>query len=263
MSGDERHEDEWDFYPCRVDDRPASIFLNLRYERDEKARQKSTLAWVTIEMLDPDEHGMGSAAEANALYPVEDAIVEAASARGLVHVGRLRNADAWQLTFYGPSGGLDALAELVEQADLGGRSVEVAGQDDPEWRYYDEFLLPDAERRQWIHDRRLVETLEEHGDDLSPRPVNHWAYFPTADSRDAFVADARGLGFALENASGDGDPPLPFGANIVRKDSVEVEDVHEVVMTLFELASRHSGDYDGWETPVLAPKRSRWGLRGG
>jgi hypothetical protein len=33
-------------------------------------------------MVDPDEHGMGSAGEADALYPVEDAIVELAGRHG-------------------------------------------------------------------------------------------------------------------------------------------------------------------------------------
>lgn len=244
----DRLEDEWEFYPCLADDLPASILLNLRYERDEDARRRATLAWVTIEMLDAEEHGMGSADEAEALYPVEEAIVEAASSRGLVHVGRLRNAGTWQLAFYGPPDAPNILAALVEQVELRGRSAEIGGHDDPDWRYYDEFLLPDPERRQWIHDLRLIETLEEHGDDLRPRPVNHWAYFPTAAARDAFVAAVRELGFRLENGSEGSVEPMPFGANVVREDSVELDDIHEVVVTLIELAERHGGDYDGWET---------------
>lgn len=123
---------------------------------------------------------------------------------------------------------------------------------DAEWSYYDEFLLPDPERRQWIHNRRLVETLEEHGDDLtSVRRVDHWAYFPTSSLRDTFVADARDQGFGLERAPDDLDGQSPFGANVARHDSVDLDDIHEVVMTLVELAERHGGEYDGWETAVI------------
>jgi hypothetical protein len=121
---------------------------------------------------------------------------------------------------------------------------------DAAWSSYDEFLLPDRERRQWMQDRRIVETLESHGDELAPRRVDHWAYFPAAPARDAFVADARRDGFALERASDDAGEELGFGAQVFRDDSVELDDVHEVVMTLFELAERHGGDYDGWETAV-------------
>jgi hypothetical protein len=245
------HEDEWDFYPCLVDDRPASIFLNLRYERDHDARGGDTVAWVRIEMLEPHEHGMGSAAEATCLYPVEDRLIEAAANRGLVYVGRLRNDDAWQLTFYGSEEAEQTLATLIEQVDLGARTVEVGSTGDAEWSYYDEFLVPDPERRQWIHNRRLVETLEEHGDNLAtPRRVDHWAYFPTAATRDGFVADARDQGFVLEGASRGLDLQLPFGANIQRDGSVDLDEIHEVVMSLVELAERHGGYYDGWETQV-------------
>ena len=65
----ELHDDEWDFYFSTVDDRPASIVLNLRFERDTDARRGDTLGWVRIGMLDPDEHGMGSGVEAEILRP--------------------------------------------------------------------------------------------------------------------------------------------------------------------------------------------------
>ena len=257
----EPHEDEWDFYFCVVDDRPASIFLNLRYELDAERRRGDTLGWARIGMLDSDEHGMGSAAEAEVLWPLEESLVQAASERGLVQVGRLRTDATWELTFYGSGEIEHVLRELAEPLDLGGRPVEVGSRADGDWAYYDEFLVPDAERRQWMHDRRIVDVLHEHGDDLSPRPVNHWAYFPSAAARDAFVADTGRLGFALEAASEDASGPMPFGANVVRDDSVEVDEIHDVVMSLIELARRHGGDYDGWETAVLAPKRRGWGLR--
>jgi hypothetical protein len=84
-------------------------------------------------MLEPHEHGMGSAAEATSLYPVEDRLNEAAANRGLVYVGRLRNDDAWQLTFYGSEEAGQMLATLTEQVDLGGRTVEVGRKGDAEW----------------------------------------------------------------------------------------------------------------------------------
>jgi hypothetical protein len=50
-----------------------------------------------------------------------------------------------------------------------------------------------------MQDRRVVETLERHGDDLTTvRRVDHWAYFRTAAARDAFVADAGEQGFRLD-----------------------------------------------------------------
>lgn len=87
----EENSDEWDFYPCRVDDHAASIYLNLRYEREAPSVGADTLYWLRIHMKDAEHHGMGSSVEANSLFPVEDALTEGAGAHDLVYVGRLRS----------------------------------------------------------------------------------------------------------------------------------------------------------------------------
>lgn len=244
-------EDGWDFYFCRVDGRPASIFLNFSYEGDHGSRDNDTLVWVRIGMRHADHHGMGSASEAAVLWPLEDRIV-AAAARQLVYVGRLRNSGAWQLAFYGRAGGEASLAAIVGAIDLGGRTADVGSKSDPDWSYYSGFLVPDPERRQWIEDRHLVETLVQHGDHLpAVREVNHWAYFPTAAARDAFVEDATERGFQLSSLPSGSGKELPFGANVDRDGSVELDSIHETVMMLVELTERHNGVYDGWETAVV------------
>jgi hypothetical protein len=63
MSDEDDDGDDWDFYPCVVDDRPASIFLNLRYEHTRPSSLADTLFWLRIHMLDPADNGMGSSAE--------------------------------------------------------------------------------------------------------------------------------------------------------------------------------------------------------
>ena len=56
------------------------------------------------------------------------------------------------------------------------------------WTYYRELLLPDAERRQWMDDRRMVQILSEQGDRLAtPRRVDHRLSFPDTPSRDTFI----------------------------------------------------------------------------
>src|SRR5690606_16060455 len=107
---------------------------------------------------------------------------------------------AWETTFYGPAGQVETLrAVALEHA--GTRRVEAGSEPDPQWTYYRELLLPDAERRQWMDDRRLVQVLREQGDALStPRRVDHWANFASAEARDRFVAHAGRDGFTLEEA---------------------------------------------------------------
>jgi len=250
-------DDEWDFYPCRVEDAPASIFLNFRYERSVPSSSVGTLYWVRIHMLDPGEHGMGTAAEAEVLYPLEDQLIERLTDLALIYVGRLRNHSCWQLTFYGQSDLNEALKIAGAEMKLGGRQFDVGSKADDEWSYYRDFLLPDTERRQWMQDRRLVEVLEEKGDPLvTARRVDHWAYFSSVAARERFIVGATRDGFALEGTTEDSPGERAFGAQIFRTDSVELQHIHDVVMKLYAIAKQQDGEYDGWETSVEKPPPS-------
>jgi hypothetical protein len=248
--------DEWDFYPCRVDDAAASIFLNLWYARNPTPAGIDTLYWVRIRMVTPGEHGMGVGEEAEVTYPLIDELTDGAAAAQLHYVGRLRNLGAWQLVFYGPAEKTDQLASLCGALERAGdRTTQHGDKPDPNWGYYRDFLMPPAERRQWMHDRRLVDTLTDHGDTLTmPRRVDHWAYFSSAEGRDAYVAAATAQGFSVQDVIDDADyRGMAHGAQVHRVDSVRLDDIHAAVMVLHKLAATNGGDYDGWETSVEKP----------
>jgi hypothetical protein len=241
--------DAFDFYPCLVDDAPASIYVNLRYEHDQLAFD--TRYTVAIRMREPDTHGIGTNDETGALNLVEEAAIATARELGVTFVGRIRTRGIWEIVLYGPPGHVDALHAVAHER-VGDRRIEVRSAADPTWIYYRELLLPDAERRQWMDDRRLVQVLREQGDVLvTPRRVDHWASFATAAARDAFIAAVTGNGFALAEAFHDtDDTERPFGAWIHRIDSIELDHIHDVVMTLVDAALANAGTYDGWETSI-------------
>lgn len=242
-------EPEWDFYPCRIDDIEASILLDLRFEHESPPDGATTLYRIRIPMREPEDHGMGSAGEAATMNAFEDALVERAEAGELIYVARIRSRAEWELVFYGAPERTAALQAIREV--FGERRTYVDVRPDPAWDFYREFLLPDAERTQWMQDRRLVEVLEVEGDVLAtPRRVDHRAQFPTADGRDRFVEAAQQAGFALQRAATVEHAELPFGAQVYRNDSVELEHIHDVVMELVEIADRDGGAYQGWETFV-------------
>lgn len=247
--------DAWEFYLCPIDDAPASLFLNFGFEPHAPLANADTLYVVRIALHDPDEHGMGSAAEAELLRSIEDRITEGAQATGLYYVGRIRSGGVWQLTFYGRTGWIDALRPTHTTLELlAGRHVDVRTMPDPDWGYYREFLLPDAERRQWIADRHVVDALHERGDVLTlARPVRHWAFFPTPGARASFVAAAAREGFVAAEQVDTADGARGFGAQLERVDAVDLDHIHDVAMGLLELARVHGGDYDGWETSVEGP----------
>jgi len=248
--------DEWDFYVCRVDDAPASIMLNMWFGRNAPIETAGTLYWCAIEMLRPDANGMGDEAERKALQVVEDRFGEWAQQRGLYFVGRMRNSGTWQLTYYGPPGRQAELeAKAAEELRGKKRKLMAGSREDPAWSYYFEFLWPDAERLQWMADRRVVASLEQHGDPLvQPRRIDHWIYFGSAANRDAFVEVVTRDGFTLQESGEGAGGERPFSAHIYRMESVQLDDIHATVMSLVELAQEHRGEYDGWETSVEKPR---------
>jgi len=124
----------------------------------------------------------------------------------------------------------------------------------PDWGFSRESLRPDAERRRWIADRHVVEALQDRGDTLTlARPVHHWAFFTSASARDGFVAEAARDGFVVAELVDAAEGARAFGARLDRVDPVDLDHIHDVAMGLVELAARHDGDYDGWDTALEQP----------
>lgn len=246
--------DEWDFYPAKINEAPASVMVNFWF--DEKAPMKGFghLLWVFVEMDAPGEHGMGLAAEAEATGPLEDALSAHVQESLEAHyVARIRGEGDWQLYFYGPRS--DGFEEAVDafMKQYPGRTYAAGDQADPDWEVFRTVLFPGEERLQWILDNRVVEALAEQGDPLTEaRRVDHWIYFEDRAARDQFEAAAKAAGFGVQDG-GEPNDDGHLGIQIHREDFVDIERIHAVVMELKALATRHRGDYDGWETVVLRP----------
>jgi hypothetical protein len=240
-------EDAFEFYPSLIDHKPASICVNVRFEA-EHPEGADTRYQISIRMRDPGPHGIGTVDEARALNAFEESAIAQLATHDLFYVGRERCDGLWEITFYGPAG---READVRSAAAAIDRPCEVLIRLDADWRYYVEILLPDEERYQWISDRRIVTILREQGDSGStPRRVDHWAYFPTAEARDAFVATVNADGFELDGATSDGKGQRTYGAHVYRTVPVELDHIHDVVMALFDAAAQHGGEYDGWETSI-------------
>jgi hypothetical protein len=54
---------DWDFYSCRVDDKPASIFVDLGIRRDVPLSGRPYMAFVRLFMRAPRPDGLSSQEE--------------------------------------------------------------------------------------------------------------------------------------------------------------------------------------------------------
>ena len=101
--------------------------------------------------------------------------------------------------------------------------------------------------------RAMCETLEASGDARTiVREIDHWAYFPCPDSRARFVEAALEAGLRLRGTSEPMGLWETYGAQVYHLDVPSDEAIDAVTLLLLDLAANAGGDYDGWETRIVA-----------
>lgn len=267
---DATDQDSFEFYMCTVEesdgvDYPASVRFSHRAGELAPDPSRPHRVDVSVALLQPTDVGLTTNAEAEQLWALEDLLVAAAEPLGAVLVGVL-TAKARREWFFHTSDG-PALAAafrttLEQQADQGDRDVRLEGYVDPEWRYFRGALWPNDLAWRFVMDMRVVGALAERGDDGSaPRVVDHFAYFPDAASRSAFVEHLRGREF-VEIEESLREPDESEADDVEQRFAVSFkrEDRPRSIMLVTEglaiAADELGGRYDGWGCPVVQSDES-------
>ncbi|MDX2249724.1 MAG: DUF695 domain-containing protein [Bacteroidia bacterium] len=245
------NQSEWDFYFCTIEDKPASIMLDLALIHTIPVAEKTEFIQVMIDLNFPNEHGLTNPAEAEILYIMEDHLAEHISATlGGIYAGR--NTTGGQRIFYFYCNSSIDYRRIVDEAFEGfsTHAYTCKAQKDPDWSFYSQFLYPSPLEYQSILNRRVIDSLKKEGDDLSlPRDIEHYLYFPTRELREAFEEKAIAENFQVISRSYDpDDTENPFGLVIVREDKIDPQTMDEIVMLLVLKAAEEKGEYDGWGT---------------
>jgi len=245
--------DDWDFYFCRVDNRPASIFVDLGAAKDAPLGAYPVMSYVSLTMQNPRQDGLSSSEEFEALKSIEDHLDgELTSGRSAVYVGRNTSNGCRDFYFY-CTDQLDWVTRVAESMrPFPGYTYKSSSRPDPEWRTYFDFLFPGDREMQSIQNRRVCESLQRQGDPLTQaREIDHWAYFPNRDARARFVKAATALGHMLRQEHDPQDDDDQFGAQVYRTDIPSLDGIDAVTWPLFNAAKEAGGEYDGWETVVM------------
>lgn len=249
--------EQWDSYLATIDEKPGSILVNLWMAEHAPLEDVDTLHQWALQMRDPGPHGMGTPEEAQGFDALEDEITKELRAAGFYSVGRMRHAEHWQVSYYA-KGDREAEFKKILGGQLGPivEHVQIGVVGDPDWDYFFGMICPDRQQVQWMSDRDLVMQLQEQGDTLVPRVVEHFCYFKQEAEARAFSAEADERGFAARIAEAEpeeGAEPveLPWMVEVTKTTSVELHEVHVVVMQLVELAEACGGQYDGWGTELV------------
>jgi regulator of RNase E activity RraB len=240
--------DQWDFYFCNVDDKPASMFVDLGAVEIAPVKSLPVMAYLRLFMMSPRDDGLSSQEEFDALSAVEDQI-KTLETEQIAYVGRCTTNSCRDFVFYlnKPDGWEKIISQLMESFPE--YKYEAGWQPDPEWGTYLNYLYPSEFDRQRIENRQVCEELEKHGDKLTAeREIDHWIYFGTRESRDAFVLAACNQGFSVRELLDPDDEAQSYGAQIWRNDTPSYAQIDDITIPIFALAKECHGSYDGWET---------------
>jgi len=245
--------DEWDFYFARIDEAPASIFIDLGIRADVPLEKRPWLLWLWVQLTAAKPDGLASNEEAPQLNAIGEAVDAAVGPTcGAQLVARVTGAGRREFYFYATEPGeLQAAAASAMKA-FEGYKYEFGSTFQPDWDQYLS-LYPSDTNLERMQNRRLLEVLAREGDvhDL-PRKVEHWLYFANdatrAACRDMLVA----IAFAVEDESlseEEGDE-LPYQLVVSRVDRVDSHTINGITIELARVAREHAGNYDGWDCMV-------------
>lgn len=246
------YEQEWDFYFSNVDDKIGSFYLDMGLIHVAPIESKPNFLYVSLKMNDPREDGLSSNGEYDTLIEIEEHLESnLKSKHDIVYAGRLTSNGRRDFYFYTSDSLLIEKTISESLVRFSNYSYDFEVKDDKDWHYYLDFIYPNPRQIQSILNRRVIESLEKHGDKLTERrEVNHWLYFPSKEVRENFIEQVKEKGFKIEGTDTFDDKEFNYQLRISRVDGVQHEEVDEYVLYLWELAEELGGDYDGWETSV-------------
>ncbi|ACU61530.1 protein of unknown function DUF1260 [Chitinophaga pinensis DSM 2588] len=248
------YQPDWDIYTCHIEDKPAIIGLDLGLRRFAPLTRKPYSIFISVYLKHPRPDGFPHGDEFSKLGVIEDCLVQQLETSLNAHfVGRTISNGVRDFYFYSSntSGYEESIAEAMAQ--FPDYRYECGMKEDKTWELYFDYLFPDTQELQRIHNRKVLRTLKQHGDIAErERIIDHWVYFSAEAEREIFGQQVERLGFAIEGRPVDEKGPQPYGLKLSRNDRTDEESIDSAVMMLWELAQEVNARYDGWETVIVA-----------
>lgn len=248
--------EEWGSYFCNVNDKLASIALDLSLRPSAPTQGKPWLLWAWVYLRSPKPNGLSDSAEFDIISAIEDELAKhLGSACDAVEAGRITTDGRREFYFYGADDKEFQSAVSKAMASFKDYKVDVGSQEDAAWNQYLNVLYPSEEDLQRMKNQDVLDVLIKHGDTLTPvRDVHHWVYFRTKDDRQWFASAVSKIGYKIERESEKAGDPHPLGLQITRDQSVTPAAIDDAVIELFRLAKQVDAEYDGWEAQVITVK---------
>ncbi len=248
--------EHWASYFSNVNNKLASIFLDIHLRNVAPDSARPWLLWVWIYFKRPRHDGLSSSEEFATLCAIEDKLNLTLMKDGHTVLGGRITTDG-RREFYYYASSADAFEAALKGAmnSFPDYDFDFGTQHDPQWNQYVNVLFPSDDDLQKILNREVLDVMEKEGDQPeTPREVMHWAYFPSEKNRTDFEGAVRANEYRLDSENHHPESENPFGVCFAKIQSCTGEAIDNAVMALLKLAKQHHGDYDGWEAQVITSK---------
>lgn len=248
-------EPNWDVYIWYLDDKVASVYVDLGLKNIAPIKKFHNQYRFTIDMLNPRDDWLLSKNESSILYWIEDDLLTLFEAKGeVLYAGRTSSDGKYTLYFYVEDGFnfTDFTKDVISKYKK--YNIRLDSAEDPEWLTYLEFLFPSPEQYQIMQNSRVVNSLQEKWDISSIlREVNHWIFFRNEIQRESYfsVISKEWFKKVSENYN-EVFWEFPYRLEVSRNDKTDISSVNEYILYLWREAKEYEWEYDGWETWVVS-----------
>jgi regulator of RNase E activity RraB len=211
----------------------------------------AAIAKLRLHYKQPDDSGLPTRDEFDAVCAVEDRIQDFVDDIGDGYVGRITTQG--KRIFYVYTRRTEAewetfLAQLTKDT---GYRFDLAFKDDAAHDDYQADLYPTQDDWQVISDMDVIESLKRNGDNQDAQhKIEHFAYFPDAAAARDFIAWAESDRFThVPEHSGPTDDGR-YGVVLYHLGVTSQAQVSSHTIALRRAAEKFGGEYDGWGTTV-------------
>jgi len=249
------YQDDWQTYLKSIDNHVKAVGVDLNFEKHETLATRTYIVFLSLKLQQPSTNGLIKKEEETKLWKIEDDLILA------FYKNQLNFCFAGQITaksrrtFYFYTDNIDSMEKQISEimTKYPTYVYELKHKEDASQQVYYDVLYPPQKQMQQIKNRKVLNVLNENGDDLSKeRAVSHWIYFGEMKHLEHFELFCQNLGFetlvkAKEAAD---DENYTYKLVVSRIDKVSFDAVDGYTLQLLEKAHQLNGIYDGWETSV-------------
>lgn len=247
----------WDVYLAQYNNGPGSTVLNMDLVNVAPKDDLPYIVITGVTFKDCGEDGFPSQSEFKKLYEIDDLINSLISNDTKSEYAGIFTYQCERLNYFYVQDTTNIRSSLIKlyNKKFDDYKFYINIKKDAEWGAYLNFLYPSEEIQEYMSNQKVLDRLQEAGDDLSKeRQVDHWIYFKNKEGRDLFIKYARDIGFKVENKDKIEGKELSYQLQISRMDFVDIVSISNLTLKLTKKAKELNGDYDGWETFVIKDK---------